>query len=523
MRNRFQKFAVVIVTVMLAVICSFSSFAAEEKDYSMGDAWWEIDNPGVAMGKWDKCESSTSYKVQLYRGSKVVLDWKTATGGSQDFTSTIVKNGTGNYVFRVYPVKGNKEDMVSSDVLEVDSEVLSEYKKAQKEIEKQQAYEEASDGWHSYPMNTWTYGKGNHTLARNEWMTIDGATYFFDTDAHMVTGWKRFGNAYYYFDQTSGALWRNATTPDGYYVNGDGIWVDASGNVAQTNVTKDTGSVNVNIQESGADGTIRNAVVTGVSNAQLVSWSFSSDHSQWQIGYPVSLTVVIRPNSGAQFTSKTKYTVNNGTVQSVTGSDPLTITATYYPRMKLEAPKNVYMGDDSLVKWTAVNHAKAYQVRIYDGTSHEKTLSVSSTYCDLSGYSDEDEFSDINVSITATGGSGSMAKYYLTSDPAKLGSISTVFINDSGVGGTFKRSTAGLSYTDEYGDRVTGWQEIGGYWYFFDKNHLAKVDWYQDADGFWYYFDGESRMCTGNINDGTGTYFMNDGSIASVPYGAWVQ
>ncbi|MBQ2041033.1 MAG: hypothetical protein II482_02665, partial [Lachnospiraceae bacterium] len=49
--------------------------------------------------------------------------------------------------------------------------------------------------------------------------------------------------------------------------------------------------------------------------------------------------------------------------------------------------------------------------------------------------------------------------------------------------------------------------------------------WFQDTVGgnLWYYFDGDCRMLTGTINVNGVNYFMNDGSVASLPVGAWVQ
>lgn len=41
----------------------------------------------------------------------------------------------------------------------------------------------------------------------------------------MKTGWIEWKNLWYYLDKTNGDMWVNSTTPDGYRVNGDGVWV----------------------------------------------------------------------------------------------------------------------------------------------------------------------------------------------------------------------------------------------------------------------------------------------------------
>lgn len=45
----------------------------------------------------------------------------------------------------------------------------------------------------------------------------------------MKLGWQQIDQKWYYFnlvsDGTKGALFVNTTTPDGYQVNADGVWV----------------------------------------------------------------------------------------------------------------------------------------------------------------------------------------------------------------------------------------------------------------------------------------------------------
>lgn len=52
---------------------------------------------------------------------------------------------------------------------------------------------------------------------------INGDHYYFDETGAMETGWKQLDGNWYYF-QADGSLLKNATTPDGYKVNEEGIW-----------------------------------------------------------------------------------------------------------------------------------------------------------------------------------------------------------------------------------------------------------------------------------------------------------
>lgn len=55
---------------------------------------------------------------------------------------------------------------------------------------------------------------------------VNGDHYYFDESGAMQTGWKQLNGNWYYF-QADGSLLKNATTPDGYKVNEEGIWKQA--------------------------------------------------------------------------------------------------------------------------------------------------------------------------------------------------------------------------------------------------------------------------------------------------------
>ena len=71
----------------------------------------------------------------------------------------------------------------------------------------------------------WKYLLSNNKYATAEWCLIDGTWYWFDILGQMATGWIKSHNLWYYLD-SSGAMLHDAMTPDGYYVNSDGIWVE---------------------------------------------------------------------------------------------------------------------------------------------------------------------------------------------------------------------------------------------------------------------------------------------------------
>lgn len=57
------------------------------------------------------------------------------------------------------------------------------------------------------------------------WMSLDGNWYFFNADGAMANGWVQGQNGKWYYLQQDGRMAMDMTTPDGYYVNREGVWV----------------------------------------------------------------------------------------------------------------------------------------------------------------------------------------------------------------------------------------------------------------------------------------------------------
>lgn len=70
----------------------------------------------------------------------------------------------------------------------------------------------------------WWYQYANNTWPRSCWQCIDGSWYCFDDNGYRRYGWIYWNDKWYYCGE-DGALMANTTTPDGYYVGSDGVWV----------------------------------------------------------------------------------------------------------------------------------------------------------------------------------------------------------------------------------------------------------------------------------------------------------
>jgi len=95
-------------------------------------------------------------------------------------------------------------------------------------------------GW-IYENGSWYYVDPKTGTLRSGWLYLaDGSQYFFSNKhdgsfGKMLTGWNWIdGNCYYFVteaDECEGKLIKDGMTPDGYRVDKDGKWVDASGNI----------------------------------------------------------------------------------------------------------------------------------------------------------------------------------------------------------------------------------------------------------------------------------------------------
>lgn len=71
--------------------------------------------------------------------------------------------------------------------------------------------------------NKWYVASGKGTILTNVFITYQDEVYHFNTSGEMVANeWFEVNGGWFYASK-SGAILRNTTTPDGYYVNANGI------------------------------------------------------------------------------------------------------------------------------------------------------------------------------------------------------------------------------------------------------------------------------------------------------------
>lgn len=208
----------------LIVYVTLDALDDDDSDHDLdvsGLEWDESD--GTAS--WEESDDAKKYEVRLYRGSSAVTSVLTTTSTSYDFSSYITKNGY--YTFKVRGVynTSNKGSWEESDSWYVSSSEAQEISSSGSSNGNTPSNTTSSGTGAWLKDNTgWWYCNADRSYTTNGWQYIDNLWYCFDENGYMKTGWILYKDAWYYCGE-SGAMLVNTTTPDGYYVNGDGVWV----------------------------------------------------------------------------------------------------------------------------------------------------------------------------------------------------------------------------------------------------------------------------------------------------------
>ena len=83
----------------------------------------------------------------------------------------------------------------------------------------------ASNFWYKADNGGWYYFDGSGAMATNKWVLCKGRWYFVGSDGVMLANQWILWNGKWYYLGSDGMMLTNTVTPDGYYVNADGVWV----------------------------------------------------------------------------------------------------------------------------------------------------------------------------------------------------------------------------------------------------------------------------------------------------------
>lgn len=183
---------------------------------------------------WEENDYAKYYQVRLYRNDSSCSSTYKTEDTSFDFAEDITKKG--DYYFKVRAARSSSErgDWEESDSVYIDSETADDLSDHSSSRPGRSSYSSsggpgdggsnaASGAWLK-DSTGWWYCNADRTYTRSNWQYIGNKWYFFNENGYMVTGWVLWKEKWYYLG-SDGAMLTSTTTPDGYYVNFDGVWV----------------------------------------------------------------------------------------------------------------------------------------------------------------------------------------------------------------------------------------------------------------------------------------------------------
>ena len=102
--------------------------------------------------------------------------------------------------------------------------------------------------------------------------TVEKKVYYFDDNENslgqMVLGWKQMADGKWFYFGDGGVMAKNTVTPDGYYVDENGQWIDYN---SQTNVSSDT-TLNIANTTNSVLNTTNTTNTTSVSSEDILAY-----------------------------------------------------------------------------------------------------------------------------------------------------------------------------------------------------------------------------------------------------------
>ncbi len=178
----------------------------------------------TGKAKWRAADIAQRYDVQLWRSGAVPI----VTLESKSTTVSLAKyiTSAGKYYFQVRAVTGGGNgDWYWSDDLYVAEADLPRYAAAAGSETPTTPTSPATPGSWRKDHVGWWFSNPDGSYPANAWKMIDGVWYFFNGSGYMESNrWVESSGKWYYLGASGGML-VNTTTPDGYRVDANGVWM----------------------------------------------------------------------------------------------------------------------------------------------------------------------------------------------------------------------------------------------------------------------------------------------------------
>lgn len=212
------------------------SYDDGDYDLEAGEPVWDDQEDGMAY--WDESDDARRYQLRLYLDDELYVSDLSSEEGSYDFSQFIDQGGS--YYFEVRAVRGSaRGSWYTSDALDVsDSQAEEIY---ENRYRSENTYYDDNSGpgateaspstvsptegaWLKDDIGYW-WCNPDKTYPVSAWKQIGGQWYYFNESGYCVENAWVLTNEKYYYCGSDGAMLTNTTTPDGYYVDSDGVWI----------------------------------------------------------------------------------------------------------------------------------------------------------------------------------------------------------------------------------------------------------------------------------------------------------
>ena len=181
-------------------------------------------------------------------------------------------------------------------------------------------------------------------------------------------------------------------------------------------------------------------------------------------------------------------------------------------RSTLNVDNVAWEGDSGVITWDAADDADSYTVRLYKGDSRKTVVTTSNDYYDFSSLIRQYGTGSYYVSVKGK------ASQYSAEDWTDSEEFEVTDDNINSVNGGYSRggsgsgsgssnptggSSGGAWLTDANGRwyinanrtyTTNNWQQIDGYWFYFDERGYVKTGWLKSpTSGLWYYLSPDQE------------------------------
>lgn len=223
------------IRVTLPAVEYDDDYYDDDDDLEVWDLEWDDD--GTAY--WEENDYAKRYEVKLYRDGSLIKDVTKVTDEDYDFSEYFTKKGT--YVFKVRGVRSSSEKGRWYD-----SEEWYVSTSEAKEIRESGNSSSSSGSGNSGSTSTgssggpgvsttagawlkdnvgWWWCNPDKTYPTSSWKLINGLWYYFNAAGYCVQNCWVQTNGIWYYCGPDGDMWVNRRTPDGYWVDGNGVWI----------------------------------------------------------------------------------------------------------------------------------------------------------------------------------------------------------------------------------------------------------------------------------------------------------